>query len=163
MASHNPPHFLRGPETSLDERVTRARQALAGAKTEEAAMIALSDADLATLRVVEADYFHHPGPAGSLRARIARAHAHLARHWKQQMLSTVQATPELVAGWATETLVECLPGLTDFRADWGGQYRISQLSTVDEQPGGGALFEVTTAQGLDPRRFRVRVAVDEAG
>lgn len=145
----------------LNERVTRAREALSVAETGYQAMIALSEADLPTLRAIELTYFHQPGPAANLRVRIADAHEQFRAAWKTQMLNTDKVTAAHVTSWAAETLRECLPGLTEFREDWGGQYQIAHV--VDEgDPCDAAVYEVRTAQGFGLSRFRVCVSVTTA-
>src|SRR5438034_8454704 len=119
--------WCNDPEFPSDERVTRTRDALAKAKTESQAMIALSDADTATLREIEAEYFFHPGSAEDLRERIVAAHLQYISMMGAQALHTKLVTSDVVAGWAAGVLSEWLPGYTDFRAEWGGQYRIRQL------------------------------------
>ncbi len=141
-------------ETTLVDRVTRTRALLADAKTELDAMIALSEADIATLRELEAVYFHHPGLAATLRERIAGAHAEFARTWKSQALTTAQVTPDLFRRWAADTLSEWMPGHTDFREEEGGQYQITYL--------GAGRFTVKTAQGFGGKTFQVRIDVTEA-
>src|ERR1044072_4131615 len=93
----------------FDLRVTRTREALAKAKTERQAMIALSEADTAVLREIEAEYTFHPGPADTLLDRIASAHVQFVTMLASQALHTKLVTPQLVGAWAAETLTEWLP------------------------------------------------------
>ena len=90
--------WCNDPEFPSDERVTRTRDALAKAKTESQAMIALSDADTATLREIEAEYFFHPGSAEDLRERIVAAHLQYISMMGAQALHTKLVTSDVVAG-----------------------------------------------------------------
>lgn len=78
------------------------------------------------------------------------------------MDTTERVTPEVVTAWARAALAEWLPGHTTPDKD-GTQYRVSLVDEVD----GADTFEVAViSQGhrhLDPRRFRVTVAVAPVG
>lgn len=147
-----------GVETSAEDRLDNVYGQLEGATTEREAWVALSEADTSTLRELEALLFKLPGPVDDLRERLVVAHVHFKEHWRAQMLSTAKVTPKLFQQWAVAVLVEWLAGYTDFREEWGGQYRIRVV--IDESDN-SAVFEVATAQGYDPRRFRVAVSVAE--
>lgn len=138
-------------------RLTQVRGLLSKATTVTDAMIALSGADLVTLRLLEADYFHHPGPASALRDRIARAHADYVREFESQRNNTGQVTPQVVARWAGDTLAEWMRGYTDFDPDLGGQYRIA----VQDHCASTVVIDVETSMGFDRRRFRLTVAAEE--
>lgn len=150
----------RAERTPVSERVAEVRAKLVGANTKAATWLAISGADRATLRVLEAEYFHHPGPLGTLLDRIASAHLEAVGRLGGTGTSTAAVTPEIVAAWAMDTLTDYLPGMTDFHMDRGGQFNI----TIDEPEGETCptpVFTVTTVLGLDPRRFQVSVSVTE--
>ncbi len=142
-----PGEILRPTRT----RLTNARTRLAKATNLNEAMVALSEADLGTLREMESDFYHHPGPTGSLRQRIAKAHMRVVRQWKGRLRDTGNVTTALVTEWVRATLAEWLPGYTDLTD--AGQFRIRFL---DDN-----VIEVVTVQGLAPRQFRIAVSVKE--
>lgn len=141
--------------------VVAVRRQLAGARTIEHAMLALSFADLATLREIERGYHSGPPvPAAEVREWIARTHADLVVSARKgaAVLNTQKVSAAHLLGWALDTLTEWLPGITDWHDEAGGQYRITQLEDHSEL---GLVFEVSTLERHDPRRFRVTVAVAE--
>lgn len=147
-----------GVEVPLQARLAHTRRRLATAFSFDEAFVAISRAGPDVLRELEADYTFLPGPARSLRERIALTHERLVRV-KVQM-STQRVTPLAVTAWAQETLGLFMTGVTDFDATLGGQYRIQPVA-APAGPGSAATFEVTTMQGHDPRRFLVAVGVTE--
>lgn len=145
-------------ETPLEERVAYVRRRLATAFDHDAVLLALSRADLDVLRAIEMDYTVLPGPAGTLRTRIARSHAALVRAQAPRNTGRVGAND--VVGWAQDVLALFLSGVSDPLPDKGGQYRV-ELVTAPPHPGAAAVYQVSTLQGHDPRRFLVAVGVRE--
>lgn len=142
-------------EASLSDRVAALRRNLRRATTYDDTLTTLSVADIATLRAVEGDFYPEPAGATVLRESIAQAHLHLLAH--QQATHTRKVSPELVSAWAYATLSEWLPGHTDHDPRFGGQYHL-RLQGIDEHTG-GQLYQVTTPDGGDPRRFVVTLDV----
>lgn len=151
----------RPPRASLDERVAAVRAELAGADNRALTWLALSGADRETLRVIEAEYFHRPGPAGTLSHRITDAHLMAVARLGSCAGSTAAVTTDIVACWAAETLTDCLPGMTDFHTERGGQFTITLHEPEEGQTCPALVFTVLTILGLDPRRFQVFVSVSE--
>ncbi len=143
-------------ETTFEDRVAYARRRLATAFTVEDVFTALSRSDTDVLRVLEQDMTSRPGPAETLRERIAAWHVTMVA--RKVLMSTQAVTAQVMRRWAVDTLAEFLAGCTDFEPDLNGQYRIACLPGLDD---GAVVFEVTTFQGYDPRRFRVQVNVGE--
>lgn len=80
-------------------------------------------------------------------------------------MSDVNAvTNAAVLDWARDTLAEWLPGYTDYREQWGGQYRIRLLPTNADPDSDHVVIEIATCAGSEHRRhFRVTLTVDEVG
>lgn len=152
----------RAPRSRLDERVAAARARLVGANTRAATWLAISGADRETLRVLEAEYYHQPGPIATILDRIVEGHLIAVARLGGGVTSTEAVTPEIVAAWAMDTLTDCLPGMTDFHMQRGGQFNIALTGPEEGQTCSALVFTVTTLLSLDPRRFRVSVSVTEA-
>lgn len=141
--------------------IVSARRLLAGARTIEQGLLALSFVEIPTLREIERGYHSGPPvPATELREWLARTHADLVLSARKgaAVLSTEKVSAAHVLGWALDTLGEWLPGITDWDEEAAGQYRITQLEDHSEL---GLVIEVSTVERHDPRRFRVTVAVTE--
>ncbi len=152
----------RRSRPTLDERVAAVRQKLARANTRAATWLALTGADRETLRRIEVEYFHHPGPFDSIVRRIADGHLEAVARLGLQAASTAEVTPDIVALWAADTLADYLPGQTDFHMKRGGQFLIAAEQAARPEEGEcPPVFTVTTVLGLDPRRFRVSISVTE--
>ncbi len=145
-----------GRHSTVEERAAYIRRRLSTAFDEEAALVALSPADTATLRLIEKDYTFLPGDVDTLRSRIASAHIEAVRARVQ--LSTRHVKAPIVRWWAQTVLAEFLPGHTDHDDRVGGQYVIR---LVEERSNGPDVYEVTTLLNADPRRFYVDVHVEE--
>ncbi len=143
-------------ETTPRERVECIRSRLRTCATEEQALDALSPASPHTLRVLESDYMSTPGPADTLRERIAACHAAVV-HARIPM-STANITEPMVAGWARECLSVWFGGYTDYDAAEGGQYHIVLMEHDEPNQ---LLVEVTSINGHEPRRFVLTVHVTE--
>jgi hypothetical protein len=142
----------------LQRRVARARRRLSTAFTVDAALTALSWEELDALREIESAYVSNPGPAATIRERIAEAHV---RWTRLKAVSTTQAiTTDTVGWWAQDILDLFLAGLTDGEPETGNQYRIELLRPASAEDV-GSLFEVSTVLKADPRQFRVTVVVEE--
>jgi hypothetical protein len=143
----------RGVVRPVHDRVAAVRRGLARAKTFRDTMVVLSMADQPTLRIIEQDFFFLPAQTGTsegaLRERLAQQHLRRLEQGVAQMRNTGMVTTELVERWAAAALAEFLVGVTDFDITEGGQYAITHL--------GDGLYEVTTVEGYDPRRFMVSV------
>lgn len=146
-------------ETPVLQRLDLVRRRLASCQTVEATLMALSDVDLPILRVLEPEYTFRQWPADELREQLACAHVRLIQ--EKVLMSTEGVSAGVVAGWAVGTLQEWLGGYTDFIEELGGQFRLQLLDDGQEPSAACLLVEVSTVQGLDPRRFQVTVSVTE--
>jgi hypothetical protein len=150
-----------GRESSVAERLARLKRRLATAFHIDAAMVALSGADLVTLRELE---MHFTG--GRMRAmseeelRCWLAGQHVARKRGKVLMSTGMVTSATVQRWALDTLQIWLPGYTDFDEELGAQFKVKWLGPHGRS-GKVDRFEVSTMEGRDPRAFRLTVAVLE--
>lgn len=142
-------------ETTPRERAELIRSRLRTCATEEQALDALSPASLHTLRVLESDYMSSPGPTDTLRERIAACHVAVVT--ARIPMSTDNITEPMVAGWARDCLAVWLGGYTDYDAAEGGQYRIVLIEDEPER----MVFEITTINGHEPRRFAITVLATE--
>jgi hypothetical protein len=142
----------------LEERVAAVRRRLATAFDVDAAMVALSGADLVTLRLLEPEYVFAPLPVAKLREGIARAHVRAVRG--KVLMSTRVVTPGVVWRWAHDVLEGWLPGFTDHEPGLGGQFRLRLLRQQRDER--GLLVQVSTIHDHDPRVFRVGVEVEVA-
>lgn len=138
---------------SIEDRVAELRRMLSRSYTFDSTTVALAMADIATLRAIEPEYFHHPVPITHLRGKLAEAHMETVS--SKQATTTRKVSPEVVHEWAEDALREAMPGYTDFDANLGGQYRIAEL----EHDSDGVLFQVTTTDRLDPKQFIIRLDV----
>ena len=138
-------------DSPLDARLAEVRDRLTRAPDYDAAFVALSRADTETLRALEEELAFLPGPAATLRERLAAAH--VARVRGKVAMTTRRVTPKAVARWAVDAVWFGLNGSTDLEDI--GQYRISPDPVMPQ------LFEVTTLAGTHPRRFLVTVGVQE--
>lgn len=150
----------RKPKDALDERVTAVRAKLARCNTRSATWLAISGGAVDVLRVLEAEYYHHPGPRAGLVDRVVTGHLNAVAVLGTCSASTEAVRPEFVASWVMEALTDYLPGTTDFHMDRGGQFCVA-LDDGQEDGCRERVFTVTTVLGLDPRRFRVSVSVTE--
>ncbi len=145
-------------ESELADRVAALRSRLLLATDYASAFVALSDADGATLREVEKDYTMLPGPLAMLRERIAEGHVATVK--AKLPTSTQQVGLNDIVGWAQDALALFFSGVTDPLSDGRGQYLV-ELVTPPPHPGAAAVYQVSTTQGRDPRRFLVAVGVKE--
>ncbi len=146
-------------ETPIAARAAEIRRRLASCFDADAAMAALSYADLATLRELEPEYTFRPWPVTVLREKIAQAHVRMVRG--KVLMSTQAVTTDVVRRWAETTLGEWFAGYTDFEETLGGQFRIRLLEPEPEHPD-TLHAEIVTANGHDPRRFLLTVTVTDA-
>jgi hypothetical protein len=146
---------------SLEDRVLTVRRALTKTRSFNSAMTVLCMADQETLRAIESDFYAMPGKQSDIRTRLASAHVVALQ--APVCRTTERVTPDFVAHLSRFTLEEYLTGHTDLFPDTGGQYRFTLLRHEHDLDGVpvGDVFEVTTMNGYDPRRFRVTVAVKE--
>lgn len=150
----------RKSRPGLDERLAVVREKLVRADTRALTWLAVSGADREVLRVLEAEYYHRPGPMGTIIDRIITGHLNAVAVLGRAGVSTGHVRPDDVACWAAETLTDYLPGMTDFHLERGGQFCVS-LDDAEEDGCRERVFTVSTVLGLDPRRFRVSVSVTE--
>ena len=133
------------------DRLAETRRQLALATNVEGALVALSMADTEVLRAIEARTSYTPGTVDTLRERIAAWH--VTNLGRQTLTSSATVTPDVVAGWARGCLDAWFAGITDADPALGGQFHIERQERQD----GLVVFEVSTIDGYDPRRFVVTV------
>jgi hypothetical protein len=143
----------------LSRRAQRLKAELRRAHTFEDTLVALSMVDTATLREIEMELLGFPVDTSVLIERLAEAH--MAAVKGNQAANTNNVNAEVIHGWATQTLAEWLNGVSDFDPSIGGQYHIAAITLGG--PEGVEVFEVTTPDGKNPRRFAVSVEVTELG
>lgn len=144
---------------SLDRRLLELRQALAGLTDEQEVLATLSLYDQWTLRALERDFHLVPVQYHLLRIRLTLAYMRRVR-MENTLSDTSQVTPALVRAWALAVLADGLTGVTDYHDGHGGQYLIELLGGAGPQDDPtGAVFQIATYDGGDPRRFIVAVAV----
>ncbi len=150
-----------GRESTVAERLARLKRRLATAFDIDAAMLALSGADMVTLRELEMQF-----TGGRMRnmteeeLRCWLAGQHVARKRGKVLMSTRMVTSATVQRWALDVLQIWLPGYTDFDDLLGGQFKVRYMGPVGRS-GKADRFEVSTIEGRDPRSFRRTVAVLE--
>lgn len=141
-------------------RADLIRSVLVHTRSVEQALLTLSQADHPTLCEVAAGYGLHPAPVIVLRERLAHAHVLLVSSAIRgaAVLSTERVTVDHIHDWAQATLGEWLDGHYEFDRSAGGQFRIVLVGDDGDR---GQVFEVTTPERHDARRFRVMLAVTE--
>lgn len=146
---------------SEKDRVDTLLAALDSVVSAEDALLVLSFASVPTLRLIEERLgLRRSASESTLRLRLALAAHRRAKAGDEKMIDTSKMTPGLLRRLSMETLAEWLPGYTGWIDDHGGQYHIRLLGGVgpDLDPT-GAVFQVTTEDRRDPRRFIVAVGV----
>ncbi len=142
--------------------VAGLRRALDEARTLQSVLAILSMANLPMLREIERDYGRRTVPVEDLREWLAMAQLSRAQ-WGGGMNDLTKVTTGVVGEWARGTLLEWMDGFTDFRADWGGQFRLRPLAGQhsDTADPGSVVIEVTSPDGDTRRYFQVGVSIVE--
>ncbi len=145
----------------LPERVAQTQRRLATAFDLDAALVALSTADLAVLRELEHQML------GRFRAydssddlRLVLAELHVKNKQGKKYVTTQMVNTDVVRVWATEALTEWFPGYTDFDDTLNAQFKVTHVGFHNDNPH-VPRFEVSTVDGRDPRRFRMVISVVE--
>lgn len=146
-------------ESPVDGRLRRLVRRLRTSFDHKAAMRALAEADMSTLRVLECSLTGgrmRDLPEPELREWLAEQHVKMKRGKK--LSSTRSVSARTVQRWALDILTVWFPGYTDFDDALGGQYKISYLGRHGSS-GVVDKYEVSTLDGEDPKTFRVTIAV----
>ena len=151
----------RAPDDVITDLLYDARLKLAKAFTIDDAERVLSRYPTQVRRAIEADLTFCPAKPEDLVQSVAERHVELVSRTKLPM-STRGLSPGIIVGFVRDVLREWLDGAhTDYSAVLGGQFRFGH---VRDDPRDGDVYEVVTAMGAEPRRFRIRVsAVEVAG
>lgn len=146
---------------SEEDCVDTLLDALKSVVSAEDALLVFSFASVSTLRAIEERFgLCRLASESTLRLRLALAAHRRAKAGDEKMIDTSKMTPGLLRRLSMETLAEWLPGYTDWIDEHDGQYHIRLLGGVGpEQDPAGAIFQVTTDDRRDPRRFIVAVGV----
>ncbi len=119
---------------------------------------ALSTMSTEVLRAIEKELRVAPSDDGDLVRELAQLYVEIVHRAGFQM-STRGLDHATVAGMAAGVLREFLDGAyTDYSRTLGGQFRFTH---VRETPERADVYEVSTALGTQPRRFRITVSAVE--
>ncbi len=147
-------------DEDLDARFHRLQRRLALAFDYASAMAVLRDSDMMLLRRLEAAFSDRRHEMSYRDLREFLAEEHVKRKRGKRLTSTRRVSGRVVQQWGLETLRLWLPGSTAFEEELGAQFHVTYLGphgsgeTVDR-------YQVATPDRLDPRVFRLMVAVLE--